>query len=298
MFAGECVPRSTGGAGTTFPGMSPTKLAALFDLIKATIPDGLRISLVDFETRLAAMRPEVLQDTPRHATVHISVWGLQFEFPEDYFIKDIEVHLESAKVAQTVVDHIVSVGDFVARRKELGVALRRASAGCRSGLVACFSLVESYLNGLAWRLCNTDKARFASLSQNEQKLLLDSGQTNLRKKLLSYPALVRGVPLFDAPDEDVDAFLSLLKPFRDSLCHPSPFEAPEKFGGYDKLSKVYGMTPDIFASAVMVSLKLIERIHRHVNDASGAPSWMRLRVTERPTVNSNPMIDEGKGAGR
>jgi hypothetical protein len=43
---------------------------------------------------------------------------------------------------------------------------------------------------------------------------------------------------------------------------------------------VYGVTLDVFAAAVMVSLKLIERIHRHVDNASEPPRWMRLVVSE------------------
>ncbi len=144
------------------------------------------------------------------------------------------------------------------------------------------SLVEAYLNGLAWRMPRNAPQRLAQLSQNQQRLISDSGEATLRNKLIKYPELLTGVPFWTEQDDDVDAFLSLLKPFRDSLCHPSPFEAPQKFGGYDKLSKVYGLTRDTFEVGATVTMSLIDRIHRHVDGAKEPPHWMSPRVEKKP----------------
>jgi hypothetical protein len=53
---------------------------------------------------------------------------------------------------------------------------------------------------------------------------------------------------------------------------------PWPFGGYNKLVKVYDLNLDVFASCVMLTLTLIERLHRHVDGAKEAPFWMSLRV--------------------
>lgn len=277
------LPEIEGFCRNNFQGMSTDVLASLHDAIKPTIPHGFRLPLAEFQKKYAAPKAETLKDVPLHATVSISLWGLQFEFPEDHFMKDIEVALDGANAAHKIVEDIGASNVVKTREKELAGALRREKAACRAGLVACFSLVEAYLNGLAWRFCHNEPQRLAQLSQNQQKLIMDSSEATLRNKLLKYPEIIMGSPLWDEKDDAVDSFLSLLKPFRDSLCHPSPFEAPQKFGGYDKLSMVYGLTRDTFAVGAMVTMTLVDRIHRHIDGAKEPPHWMSLRVEVKPS---------------
>jgi len=82
-------------------------------------------------------------------------------------------------------------------------------------------LVEAYLNGLAWDFAQKEEA-FKSLSKRQQNLISDSGHVSLRDKLLKYPAIVSGQPLWDQAGDTVGAFLEIFKPFRDSIVHPSP----------------------------------------------------------------------------
>jgi hypothetical protein len=138
-------------------------------------------------------------------------------------------------------------------------------------------LIETYLNGLAWIFVHAHAQQLPRLSANQRKLIEDASGTKFRDKLIRYPELLTGRPLWDDHDPDVDAILKLHKPFRDSLCHPSPFDAPARFGGYDKLARVYGATLDVFISCLIITLTLLERLHRHVKGTTEVPHWMSLR---------------------
>jgi hypothetical protein len=134
-------------------------------------------------------------------------------------------------------------------------------------------LVEAYLNGLAWDFFQSNEA--SELSNRQKKLLNDSTSTSIRDKLLKYPELIVGKALWSSEDPDVAGFLEIVKPYRDSLVHPSPFSAPEKFGGHDKLRLLYRIETDTANMTVAITARLLERIYRHTDqNAVELPRWM------------------------
>jgi len=210
--------------------------------------------------------------------VHISLWGLQFRFPEHDLAADV---VEGIRIVRSVrrqlrqyaaQAHSKILGD----RDDIRGLLRQNGFAARSTLLSCFNLVEAYLNGLAWEYLQAHGT--ASLSNRQRKLLDDSSSTTIRDKLLKYPEIVcsRGTPWHAADeDEDVKSFLDVMKPFRDSLVHPSPFSAPAKFGGHDKLRLVYRIDCDTAEMAAAVTARLLTRIHTHLDGTeSPRPAWM------------------------
>ena len=72
----------------------------------------------------------------------------------------------------------------------------------------------------------------------------------------------------------LNAFLDVIKPFRDSLVHPSPFSAPEKFGGYDKLRLLYRIDFDTGLLTANLLVLLVELIHSHIYiEVDNLPEW-------------------------
>lgn len=98
------------------------------------------------------------------------------------------------------------------------------------------------------------------------------------KKVVKIPEIVTGMspgPL--AKDkEPLKTFREIIKPFRDSIVHASPFSAPASFGGYDKLSKVYELSLQTTSNTVDLAVNIIERIHRFVTSGS-SPQWLPSR---------------------
>jgi len=230
---------------------------------------------VEFEKQFSPIRPEVIRGGPRHLTVCISLWGFQLKFPEDTLSHDIVEAIEAVRAADSQLKEYENLPHLQLRNKqaEIQALLRKRFFTARSTLIGCFNLVEAYLNGLAWDFFQSKET--SELSNRQKKLLSDSFSTSIREKLLKYPELITGRALWSSEDPDVVGFLEIVKPYRDSLVHPSPFSAPEKFGGHDKLRLLYRIETDTANMTVEITARLLERIYRHTDqDAVQLPRWM------------------------
>ncbi|MFO7564950.1 MAG: hypothetical protein R6X02_20060 [Enhygromyxa sp.] len=258
-----------------FDGMTAETLNRLYETIKAH--RGIEIPLTTFETEFAPFRPRALRGAPRHATVVISLWGLQFWFPEDHLAKDLVLALTDAGVAMGSLDshYKAQHRHHVEAKDEIADLIRRRYYAARSGLLTAFNLVECYLNSMAWDYLRGD-AVDPGLSNRQRKLLEDTWGTKFRVKLLKYPEIVGGKPLPTEVKQNGEEFLHVVKPFRDSLVHPSPFEAPDHFGGYDKLRMVCRVDVDTLFLATAMMVQLVEQFQAHIGQgaATGAVPWL------------------------
>lgn len=255
-----------------FEGMNERKLSYMYEEIKAT--RGLELPLIEFEERFAVVQPKVLRGNPSHLTVSISLWGLQFKVPEDQLAKDVveAVEISSNARSKLQVFEKNKHSAIQEKRNEIKALLRQELFGARSAVIACFNLMEAYLNGLAWDFLRSRKTD--SLSNRQRKLLDDSASTSIRDKLSKYPEIIAGTTLWENQDKEFSGFIDIVKPFRDSLVHPSPFNAPEKFGGYDKLRLLYRIDCETAQMAVSLTACLIQRIHRHIKgNSKPLPDW-------------------------
>jgi hypothetical protein len=255
-----------------FTGMTQKRLSDMYEDIKAF--RGMEMPLTEFERRFAPAREEVLRGNPAHLTVSVSLWGLQFRVPEEELAKDI---MEAAQLTESVQEQLRQYesgphGELLRNRAKIGSLLRQKMFAARSGVIACFNLMEAYLNGIAWDYLRA--ADTATLSNRSKRLLEDSSSASIREKLQKYPELIAGVSPWNTDETDMAQFLDVVKPFRDSLVHPSPFAAPEKFGGYDKLRLLYRTDKETADLAASKTAKLVIRIHKHIKPDSPLPPWM------------------------
>ena len=263
-----------------FENMTEVKLDLLYEKIEKL--RGIEIPLKEFEQKYSKIRKDVLKGAPPHCTVVISLWGLQVKFPEDYLAKDLLQALTLTLDANSELDDFKNVSHGTARRKKdvISSLIRKREQASRSCLLTCFNLVEAYFNGIAWDFAQ-DSDAFNKLSRKDQSRIKDVGRTSLREKILKYPRIITGQPLWDETEEPVQSFLTFSKPFRDSLVHPSPFSAPEKFGGYDKLRNFYAVDPGIAMWTTKITCDLIIRVHKHLScDDPKGPAWLSELLAE------------------
>ncbi len=255
-----------------FVGMDEPKLSALYEDIKAH--RGLEMPLPEFEARYAKVKGVVLKGQPRHCTIGISLWGLQFKYPEYMLAHDIVDALSLVRQAKEVLDKHMdqSHRSVRARRAEISSAIRSSLFGSRMCVLSCFNLVEAYSNGLAWDF-SRDSEKMARLSKKKKDLIQDGA---IRDKLLKYPEIITGNTRWGEHDDPLKRFLEQVKPFRDSLVHPSPFSAPERYGGHDKLEHLYRIDAQKAEQAAKVSAEVIEKMFRHVKGINAAlPEWLQ-----------------------
>ena len=69
-----------------FEDMTPEALSDLFEDIK--VHRGLEIPLHEFDKQYSPIIPDVHKGKPPHSTVVLSLWGMQFQFPEDHLTKN------------------------------------------------------------------------------------------------------------------------------------------------------------------------------------------------------------------
>lgn len=256
-----------------FLNMDEKKLSMLYEEIKAN--RGLELPLSEFEEKFSAVRRDVLKGNPAHATVCISLWGLKFQFPEDELAKDL------VSALQVILNTNIKYEDYKEKshaelatlQPELALLLRQRMFAIRSSVLCSFNLLEAYLNGLAWDYVQTHGIE--DLSNRKRKLLEDTTSISIRDKLVKYPEILSGKALWQENDEELNGFIDVLKPYRDSLVHPSPFSAPEKFGGYDKLRLFYRIDYDTAIATANLLVRIIRRIHVHVFGIEIAlPAWI------------------------
>jgi len=262
-----------------FDGATEGVFEALFDEIRSGIPLGLRMPVSEFERRFAPLRREVSkgrdQERPFHATISITLLGLNYEYPEWHFANDIEIAITEARELNRTLAPFSGEFDPALKRKwiEARAVAQRQVAVLRWCVIACSSLIEAYFGGLAWRLQQSEGERLSRLSSKDRKTVEDTGAT-FRDRLIRIPRILADRALWDERDPDLQALLDL-KQTRDALMHPSPFSVPEKYGGRDKLSIIYSLAHDNAETCVRVTFVALKRVFQHIHGgAAPLPSWM------------------------
>jgi hypothetical protein len=244
------------------------------------------LPLTDFIRDFGKFKVEVLKGAPLHSTVHISPWGLQTDFPEQHLMKDLAVSFnEAVEIEENRLTpyRTKTWGEKKGQKTKSEIAdlVRRGAVNQRTCILSCFNLIEAYINGLAWDYVQTHNV--SGLSKDNRNALTESERpVNIIDKLIKIPRLVAEQetgPLHQTR-EPLKSFIEIVKPYRDAIVHASPFAAPEKFGGYDKLSKLYELNLSTVRHAVDITIALIGEVHRFVGGSGTLPLWIPSRAED------------------
>lgn len=258
------------------------RLAGLYERLYERASQ-LRLPLREFAALIGQPQEGVLRGSPRHSTIAISPWGLQTEFPEMHLVRDIAVAFNSALDLEREIKQHEGTPWTKAKREDvrqhIAYVNTRAAFHRRMCVLACFNLIEAYINGVAWDF--TESHDISGLAKNKQAVLT-SGQASILDKVVKIPEIVtcKTPGPLSADKDPLKTFKEIIKPFRDSIVHASPFSAPARFGGYDKLSKVYELTPQTVRSTVDLTVDIVGRIHQFLGRDGNSPQWLPPRGTD------------------
>jgi hypothetical protein len=258
------------------------RLAGLYERIYQS-KSQLRLPLKEFAALIGQPQEGVLRGAPRHSTIAISPWGLQTEYPEMHLVRDMAVAFNSAVALDAEIKEQEGTPWAKAKqvaRTRLADLQTRAALHRRMCVLSCFNLIEAYINGVAWDFTETHD--ISSLSNNKKDVLDPERNTSFLDKVVKIPGIVTGKtpgPLTQDNDP-LKTFKEIIKPFRDSIVHASPFSAPARFGGYDKLSKVYELELQTVRSTVDLTVDIIGRIHQFLGCDGNVPQWLPPRGTD------------------
>lgn len=239
----------------------------------------LRLPLQDFEKRFGQLNKRALGGAPRHCTIVISPWGLQTEYPEMHFARDMVIAFNAAFTLDAEIKEYGEITYAEAKQDEvrhpLFERISQARLNRRTCVLSCCNLLEAYINGIAWDCVHSDG--LSDLSNEQQVKLEKFDKLSLVKKLKEVPEVVTGRspgPLAEDADP-LKSFKESIKPYRDSFVHAAPFSAEAKYhSGYDKLSKVYDLTLETTRTAVNITLDIIMKIHLFVGGDGERPKWL------------------------
>lgn len=267
-----------------FENVEPEDLAKLYDLIFQHGSDWF-LPLAVFERDFGKFRRGVLKGAPLHATIHISPWGLRTEYPEQHLVKDMAVSLNEGIETENRLALYKGMPWREAKKQEarceIARLVKRRDVSGRMCILSCFNLIEAFINGIAWDYVQTHN--ISSLSKDNCNVLTESERpVSLITKLIRIPAFVtsRNAGPLHQTREPLKAFIEIVKPYRDAIVHASPFAAPEKFGGYDKLSKLYELSLDTVRRAVDVTIALVKEVHGFVDGSDDLPEWFLKRAED------------------
>lgn len=277
---------------SNFKSMTRDKLVRLYDELKAHRK--LEIPYLEFCKEYSPINNFHKNGYPEHSTVCISLWGMQYRFPEHDFSNDMMIALSLFSEADAGLENYREIEHKkIKSNKDLVSSLiRKAESSKRQIMQISFSLLECYLNGLAWSFYMKDNQ--SELSKRKIDLLKDASNVTLRDKVRKYPKTIFGKEL----KEDTYQFiLDEAKSYRDSLMHPSPFSAPEKFGGYDKLEKLYNLDKEIVVKTVFDVIDIVEEIEKMKDQYGQVPIWLpkvkkAANQALHPTKNSDAVFVE------
>lgn len=260
--------RIDGFCKSNFPEMNRIKLVKLYEKLKAY--RRLEIPYLNFIEKYSTINNFHERGYPVHSTVCVSLWGLQYRFPEHDFSNDMVIALGQLASADAELENYRELEhQEIKIDKELVAGIiRKIESSKRQIMQTSFSLLECYLNGLAWEFYA--KENKAPLSKKKTELLKDASNVNLRDKVRKYPQTIFGKELKEKIYQFV---LDEAKQYRDSLMHPSPFSAPEKFGGYDKLEKLYNLDKEIIVKTVFGVIDIVEEIEKMKGLNTPIPIW-------------------------
>jgi hypothetical protein len=138
-----------------------------------------------------------------------------------------------------------------------------------------FNLIEAYINGLAWGYAQAHD--LSKLSKN-QRSMIEEAEGSIVRRLITVPNIIANNPSpLNENTSPMREFIEIIKPYRDSIVHASPFAAPERFGGYAKLEKLYELNFETVQEAVRIIVEIIGVIHRHVTGEISLPPWFLSR---------------------
>ena len=234
----------------------------LCDEIKPEI--GFSVRLDEFEKTFFLLAASVKRRVPFYAHVHISIYGMQFEFPEHHFLRDIETSLPELMETQSLMAPFRGPAfDSKRDRKLIAGLIAREKFLSRSIVSAAFSLIESFLSGLFFTAVHT-----RSIGQ----MLCDDMFLEFSAKKESAPLktrLDRMVRFTSMGTEtgDSEPFNTLIvvgKHYRDAIHHTTPFQRKDiELGG--RLSALYEINNDTALCCIVLSTITLLKISFWIN---------------------------------
>jgi hypothetical protein len=243
--------------GKNFTHCEFSDLARLCDAVP--LGNGLSLRLDEFEKQYFPLSESVKSRFPFYSHVHISTYGLQFEFPEHHFLQDIETSLP--ELLRTIADLAKFGGpDFDAKRERdfVGSLIAKERFLSRSIVSATFSLAEAFISGVFFTAIHTNFVGHLECDDEFLNFARTKESAPLRDRI---DRVVRFVShgIENGGDEPFEALIKVGKRYRDAIHHTTPFQRKDIEPG-GRLLALYEINGPIALHCIELACKMILRI--------------------------------------
>lgn len=198
------------------------QLARLLDEI--SIGRGVFLRMDEFERNFFPLAFSVKRRVPSYAHIHISIWGLQFEFPEHHFLRDIENSLPELLDTRSRLAPFLVLNSNVKRdRNQIAALVAREKFLSRSIISATFSLTEAFLSGLFFSAVHSKSVGQLSCDEEFLKFAATKESGPLKERIDRVVRFTSG-GAETGNNEPFKTFIEIAKRYRDAIHHTTPFQ--------------------------------------------------------------------------
>lgn len=270
------------------------RLARLCDEIK--VGSGLSLRMDEFEKEFFPLSESVKRHIPAYAHIHVSTFGLKFEFPEHHFLRDIETSLPELLDTQSRLATFRGVERDLRRDRDLIAALvAKENFLSRSIISATFSLVEAFLSGLFFTAVHSQSVGCLPCDDAFLKYAATKESAPLRDRL---DRVVRftSAGAESGDNEPFKAFIETGKRYRDAIHHTTPFQRKDVAPG-GRLSALYEINAALALRCVALSAATLLKISQWSSPESGETDIaMRCDMILQQALADSPRVRAQKAA--
>ena len=232
-------------------------LSILCDAIPVGI--GIYERLDEFESHFFPLADKVKSRFPFYAHVSISLYGLQFEFPEHHFLQDLDSSIKELTKVRTALSEYKNTRKITKEQRDsVGEIISRDKFLSRIIISASFSLLESFLSGLFFTALQKENIGSVSCDEDFLNFSRRKESASLRHRLDKVVTfLSNGKKSIN--HEPFISFIEEGKRYRDAIHHTTPFERKEIEAG-GRLLSLYKIDGDTALQIALHSLDAILEI--------------------------------------
>ena len=228
------------------------ELARLCDAVNPGL--GLYLRLDEFEKSFFALAEPVRRRFPFYAHVSISIFGLQFEFPEHHFLNDLDAAFEDLKETRQRIDDLGATGQTMkSRRNDIAPLISREKFISRSMVSASFSLVEAFLSGLFFTALSTHALGSLHCDEDLLKYVKNKDKGATLKDRIDRIVMFASPGHANGQSDPFRTLIEVGKRYRDAIHHTTPFGLRDADVG-ERLLALYKVKADVAVLCTLLSL--------------------------------------------
>lgn len=236
------------------------------------------LPLKEFEDEYLRISNSVKYQLPVHSFVSVSLWGLQFDYPEHNFINDLKISIvELDSVSKSVNGLAEGAINLRSDRASISTQISKQKFFSRCVVTAAYNFLEAYIAGLLFEAHSYQKLGNKLIDESFREKSSALEKKSLKEKIERLNSEVLGA------NSEIGGRLSKVisgegKTIRDAIHHATAFPRG-KMGESGRIGRLQGLKPIQvlgIAGDICVLIKILDEViwegspSSHIGNECGA----------------------------